>query len=213
MDRGWIWEDNNWDEFTEFAGDMGEAAMDPLQAYVPGVDAAVDTVNWVQNQTPENAIDIFIPEEFEAIGDVTGSYGPGGQNNTSYIFPDPPPPNNDAVNTPVPMDTDLDDPMDTEENPPDISVPMDTDLDEDTVVGDDPSWAVPDVTDVFDSAWDNENEEEEIDFAYPPKPPSVPPSAPPPLPPPPPVIPPVTHPQTPTVVKCCCCCCCPCQCS
>lgn len=163
MSRGWLWEDDNWSEFTEFAGDMGEAALDPLQAYVPGVDATIDTVNWAQDPNPEDAIDIFVPEEFEGVVGVAGDYGPGGQNNTSYILPDPPPPTNNPLNTPIPMDPDLDE--EPPEEPP---------------------------TTVFDDAWGNENDEEELDFEYPPANPTVVP---------------------PTSSGCCCCCCCPCRCS
>lgn len=181
MNKGWIWEDEGWSEFTEFAGDMGEAALDPLQAYVPGVDAAIDTINYAQDPNPEDLADIFVPEEFEGVVGVAGDYGPGGQNNTSYIFPDDPKPPNDPLNTPIPMDTDLD------EDP----------------VEDDPSWAVPEEppeeppTSVFDDAWENENDEEEIDFASPPV--VTPPQ------PQPPVVSHTSH--------CCCCCCCPCRCS
>lgn len=164
MNRGWIWEDEGWSEFTEFAEDMGEAALDPLQAYVPGVDAVVDTINYINDSGPENLADIFVPEEFEGVVGVAGDYGPGGQNNTSYIFPDDPKPPNTPANTPVPMDTDLD-----EDPPPPTEEPVEG----------------PPTT-VFDDAWDNENEEEEIDFASPPV-------VTPPPPPPPPQPPVVSH--------------------
>lgn len=194
MNRDWIWTDEGWSDFTEFAGDLGEAFIDPLQAYVPGVDAAIDLAEYIENTNPENLADIFVPEELEGVVGVIGDYGPGGENNEGIWpddgipnlnggggDPDPPPPN-DPVNTPIPMDNDLDeDPME-----------------------DDPSWAVPEEptegppTNVFDDAWENENEEDEIDFATPP------------------VVPPVTPPVVPPVVSstshCCCCCCCPCQC-
>ena len=188
MSRAWIWEKEGWSEFKEFAGDMGEAMLGPAQAYVPGVDAVIDTVEYAQNPNPENAVDIFVPEEFEPAVDVAGSYGPGGENNDT-IFPDdgvpnlnegydPTPSPNDPVNTPIPMDDDLD------EEPP-----------EEPPEEDDPSWVVPEEPDegppttVFDDAWDDENEEEEIDFTTPPQEPGV------------------------SNTSQCCCCCCPCQCS
>lgn len=186
MSVNWMWEDEGWSEFTDFAGDMGEALLDPLQAYVPGVDMIIDTINYAQDSNPENLADIFVPEEFEGVVDVAGDYGPGGQNNTSYIFPDPQP---------------VKDPLNT-------AIPMDTDLDEDPVE-DDPSWASPEEpsedpvpplpldTTVFDDAWEHENDEEEIDFTFTQ----------------PPVVPPVIPSVVSSTSHCCCCCCCPCRCS